>query len=83
MSVSTKIAIQLNCKLGGEVWALDIPVSILYLWILYTGKITLFFYFRPFLLLPEGMFKTGLLNMFKGLWYKIGERVNSRLGKSV
>nr|XP_022341463.1 piwi-like protein 1 isoform X1 [Crassostrea virginica]XP_022341464.1 piwi-like protein 1 isoform X1 [Crassostrea virginica]XP_022341465.1 piwi-like protein 1 isoform X1 [Crassostrea virginica] len=25
MSVATKIAIQLNCKLGGEVWCLDIP----------------------------------------------------------
>lgn len=28
MSVATKIAIQLNCKLGGEVWHLEIPVSI-------------------------------------------------------
>lgn len=28
MSVATKVAIQLNCKLGGEVWAVDIPVSI-------------------------------------------------------
>lgn len=27
MSVSTKIGIQLNCKLGGEVWALEIPVK--------------------------------------------------------
>ncbi|XP_050410260.1 piwi-like protein 1 [Patella vulgata] len=27
MSVSTKIAIQINCKLGGEVWALHIPLS--------------------------------------------------------
>jgi len=26
MSVATKIAIQLNCKMGGEVWSLDIPV---------------------------------------------------------
>jgi len=26
MSVATKIAIQLNCKMGGEVWALEIPV---------------------------------------------------------
>lgn len=26
-SVCTKIAIQLNCKLGGEVWATDIPVK--------------------------------------------------------
>ena len=27
MSVATKVAIQLNCKLGGEVWTTDIPVS--------------------------------------------------------
>lgn len=27
MSVCTKIGIQLNCKLGGEAWALEIPVS--------------------------------------------------------
>lgn len=27
MSVATKIAIQLNCKLGGEVWCLDIPLK--------------------------------------------------------
>jgi len=27
MSVATKIAIQLNCKMGGEVWALEIPVT--------------------------------------------------------
>ena len=27
MSVCTKIAIQLNCKLGGEAWAVEIPVS--------------------------------------------------------
>ena len=26
MSVTTKVALQLNCKLGGELWALDIPV---------------------------------------------------------
>ena len=26
MSVATKVAIQLNCKLGGEVWTLEIPV---------------------------------------------------------
>ena len=29
MSVATKVAIQLNCKLGGEVWTLEIPVSCL------------------------------------------------------
>ena len=27
MSVTTKVAMQLNCKLGGELWALEIPVS--------------------------------------------------------
>ena len=30
MSVATKVAIQLNCKMGGEVWALEIPVSLVY-----------------------------------------------------
>ena len=30
MSVTTKVAMQLNCKLGGELWALEIPVSFLY-----------------------------------------------------
>jgi aubergine-like protein len=27
MSVATKIAIQLNCKLGGEIWAVEIPMK--------------------------------------------------------
>ena len=27
MSVATKIAIQLNVKMGGEVWGLEFPVS--------------------------------------------------------
>lgn len=27
MSVVTKVAMQINCKLGGELWALEIPVS--------------------------------------------------------
>ncbi|XP_074640256.1 piwi-like protein 1 isoform X2 [Tubulanus polymorphus] len=27
MSVATKIIIQMNCKLGGEVWALDVPLK--------------------------------------------------------
>jgi aubergine-like protein len=27
MSVTTKIALQLNCKLGGELWAVDIPIK--------------------------------------------------------
>lgn len=29
MSVTTKIALQINCKLGGELWAVDLPVSLL------------------------------------------------------
>ena len=29
MSVATKIAIQINCKLGGEAWMVKIPVSLL------------------------------------------------------
>jgi aubergine-like protein len=28
MGVITKIAIQMNCKLGGEIWAVSIPVSV-------------------------------------------------------
>ena len=28
-SVATKIGIQINAKLGGEVWAVDIPISTL------------------------------------------------------
>lgn len=27
-SVATKIALQMNCKMGGELWSLEIPVSI-------------------------------------------------------
>ena len=27
MSVATKICLQLNCKLGGELWAVEIPVG--------------------------------------------------------
>ena len=30
MSVVTKVAMQINCKLGGELWAVDIPVSVCY-----------------------------------------------------
>ena len=43
MSVATKIAIQLNCKLGGEVWHLEIPVCkliyILKIFLGFIGKI--------------------------------------------
>ena len=27
MSVCIKIGIQLNCKLGGQVWAVDVPIK--------------------------------------------------------
>lgn len=27
MAIVTKIAVQINCKLGGEPWAVEIPVS--------------------------------------------------------
>jgi len=37
MSVTTKVVMQLNCKLGGELWALEIPVSAL----IYVGRIKL------------------------------------------
>ena len=33
MSVATKVAIQLNCKLGGEVWTLEIPVGVLHVFV--------------------------------------------------
>ena len=38
MSVCTKIAIQLNCKLGGEAWAVEIPVSTMFSSILFCVK---------------------------------------------
>lgn len=28
MSVTTKVAMQLNCKLGGELWAVEVPVGV-------------------------------------------------------
>lgn len=28
MTVATKIALQMNCKMGGELWSVEIPVSI-------------------------------------------------------
>lgn len=27
MTVATKIALQMNCKMGGELWSVEIPVS--------------------------------------------------------
>ena len=27
MSVATKIGIQINCKMGGEVWAVEVPLK--------------------------------------------------------
>jgi len=41
MSVCTKIGIQLNVKLGGEAWAVEIPVSIDHL---FRSYIFFFFY---------------------------------------
>ena len=35
MSVVTKVALQLNCKLGGELWALEIPVRLCVVYELY------------------------------------------------
>jgi hypothetical protein len=29
-SVITKLAIQMNCKLGGEIWGVTIPVEIVF-----------------------------------------------------
>lgn len=28
MTVATKIALQMNCKMGGELWSVEIPVSV-------------------------------------------------------
>lgn len=30
MTVATKIAMQMVCKMGGELWSVEIPVSIVY-----------------------------------------------------
>ena len=38
MSVTTKIAVQMNCKLGGEAWTVEIPVS---RYIIYTYTFTI------------------------------------------
>lgn len=27
MAIATKIALQMNCKMGGELWRVDMPVS--------------------------------------------------------
>lgn len=27
MAIATKIALQMNCKMGGELWSIEIPVS--------------------------------------------------------
>jgi hypothetical protein len=29
MAIATKIALQMNCKMGGELWRVDMPVSLL------------------------------------------------------
>lgn len=38
MSVATKIAIQMNCKMGGDVWGCSIPVSTNNCWVLKKKK---------------------------------------------
>lgn len=30
MAIATKIALQMNCKMGGELWRVDMPVSLLH-----------------------------------------------------
>jgi len=40
MSVATKIAIQLNCKMGGEVWAVEIPVVLDWLYLEFDAFVT-------------------------------------------
>lgn len=32
MSVATKVGIQINAKLGGEIWAVQIPVCLFFLY---------------------------------------------------
>ena len=52
-------------------------------WILYTGKISPLFYFPPFRPLTwGGIFNWANWIICKGLCKKIGDRANSRLGKS-
>lgn len=29
MAIATKIALQMNCKMGGELWRVDMPVSLI------------------------------------------------------
>ena len=35
LSVATKIVLQMECKMGGELWAVPIPVGI-FLWCIFT-----------------------------------------------
>jgi len=34
MSVATKVGIQINAKLGGEIWAVQIPVCLFFLYLI-------------------------------------------------
>lgn len=46
MSVATKIAMQIICKLGGELWAVEIPVSNVFkMFVFITAKLV-----QPFML---------------------------------
>jgi aubergine-like protein len=40
-SVITKLAVQMNCKLGGEIWGVKMPVkwlSLVYFWCFFVSK---------------------------------------------
>ena len=40
MSVATKVALQMNCKLGGEPWAVKIPMKVIFVFLLLVnGKV--------------------------------------------
>ena len=37
-SVVTKVAIQINCKLGGEIWGVTIPVYFIFIYLTNSNK---------------------------------------------
>jgi len=53
MSVTTKVVMQLNCKLGGELWALEIPVCVFVLYVL-KDRIISCYVALPYALLDDG-----------------------------
>ncbi len=38
MSVATKVGIQINAKLGGEIWAVQIPVCSFFFFVLFNNN---------------------------------------------